>query len=1057
MIRLGILVMIGLSCSMTTRLTAGDWPQFRYDAGRTAAAPDPLPPQLQLHWTRALPTPQPAFPHELRLAFDACYEPVVMGKTMFVPSMVNDSLTALDTETGNERWRFFAEGPVRFAPVAWEGKVYFVSDDGYLYCLNADDGSLRWKFRGLPHGEQDRKVIGHGRLVSLWPARGGPVLVDGVVYFAAGLWPSEGVFVQAVDAASGEAVWSNTEGDHIPASNWDHGIGQFSGLTPQGYLAVIGDRLVVPCGAQLPAFLDLASGHLQKYTMGWGGRLGLPKGCWFVAGIGKYLSHGGDLYDITRPSEERLPNTKAGDSDYKPMLYPGGFTRLEIERANQRELDRFSQPVLTPDILYESDQSIVARDLTAYTLQERTKENIPSFRAKDEVPDSFGAVFAQLWEMPSKLQVHIKAGSRLYSGGPGVVEAIDVSGQNPKVVWRQEIEGTPARMLAADEKLFIVTTEGNILAMGAPRPAEVTRHSVPQAPASTADEWTGRTKAILEATGVRDGYALVLGVDSGRLIEELTRQPNLHVIAVDDDADTVNAVRRRLLDQGLYGTRASVVVGDPIHYPFSPYMASLVVSETLGEMESTDQAGWIRSVFHVLRPYGGIACAGSSSADVARIEQLVRNETLPGAGVHAAGEFVLLRRDGALPGAADWSHAEANAASTGACEDTFIRPPLAVLWFDAARRWHKYPGQVQVRIAGGRVILFEEGVLHASDVYTGRELWEIEVPFGTKPLTNPSARDAVRYARHRQWGPRATLPSTAELVVTGDAIYLSAGSGCMTFNPATGERTGQIDLPEGYDKPWTNLRVSGDYLVGSSGNHVLCVDRHTGKLRWHLETAQDELSLAVGGEKVFCAELADPRRGQDPSRDGGTFAVDIATGKKLWQRTGGARLRYSPSLDIVVTPQGFYRGSDGEPRPSELPKSGFAIEGRGLPEPSLPGYIAGNRLLTGNEQNLQIYDLLSGKQVGEPLSWVRRGCTGTRASTYLLTTRYRANSAWIDLGNREITPLLGVRPGCSVNNNLYPANGVLNIPNLTAGCTCNYAPVSVACIPATAVQSAGDK
>jgi hypothetical protein len=74
----------------------------------------------------------------------------------------------------------------------------------------------------------------------------------------------------------------------------------------------------------------------------------------------------------------------------------------------------------------------------------------------------------------------------------------------------------------------------------------------------------------------------------------------------------------------------------------------------------------------------------------------------------------------------------------------------------------------------------------------------------------------------------------------------------------------------------------------------------------------------------------------------------------------------------------------------------------------------------------------------------------------LSTTRYRANSAWIDLDSRQITPLLGVRPGCSVNNNLYPANGVLNMPNLTAGCTCNYAPVSVACVPADVVERVRD-
>lgn len=1051
------LVLLIVACLQTANVRAGDWPQFRYDVGRTAASPHELPTDLQLRWSRTLPAPQPAFPYEIRLAYDTSYEPVVLGQTMFVPSMVTDSVTALDTETGNERWRFFAEGPVRFAPAAWKGKVYFVSDDGYLYCLNANDGSLRWKFRGLPEGKQDRKVIGHGRLISLFPARGGPVLADGVVYFAAGLWPTEGVFVHALDALSGEAVWSNTEGDHIPASNWDHGVGQVSGLTPQGYLAILGDRLVVPCGAQLPAFLDLATGKLRKYTMGWGGRLGLPKGCWFVAGIGKYLSHGGDLYDITRPNEERLPKTKPGQTDYKPMLYPGGWTRLEIERANQRELDRFSQPVLTPDVMYESDRSIVARDLTAYTLRKRTAENIPAHRANDEVPDNFGAVMRQIWELPSKLNVHIRAGSKLYVGGPGVVEAIETTGEQPEVVWHTEIEGTPQRMLTANQKLFIVTTKGDILAFAAPLSGGATTHTVSNAPPSAADEWTEKAKAILESTGVRDGYALVLGIESGRLIEELARQSDLHVIAVDADTDKVATVRERLCDMGLYGTRASVLVGDPVTYPFSPYMASLVVTETPDDLDEGDERALARAAFHALRPYGGVACAWGALADRGRIEEVAQHEALHGASVREVGDFVLLTRSGSLLGAANWSHAEADAASTGASQDNFIRSPMTILWFDAAQRWHKYPGQAQVRVAGGCLVLFEEGVLRASDVYTGRRLWEVEVPFGAKPLTDPLAREAVRYARHRQWGPQAALPSSAQLVVIEDAIYLSAGTRCQVFDPATGEATGQIDLPEDLKTPWANLRVYGDYLVGSSGAHVLCVHRRTGELLWRVATNRAALSVAVGGDKVFCAEVTDPKRGEDESRDGSMFALNIATGKRVWQRVGGGRLRYSPSHDVVVTLTGFHRASDGEPLPRRSGSTAkrLVVQGKGLPESGVPGFVAGNRLLTGNEENLIVYELTSGDPIGKPLQWARRGCTGTRASTHLLTTRYRGNSAWIDLDSREITSLLGVRPGCGVNNNLYPANGVLNIPNLTAGCTCNYAPISVACVPATVVNQAG--
>ncbi|TVS08805.1 MAG: hypothetical protein EA424_28130, partial [Planctomycetaceae bacterium] len=1041
---------------LTAPLLANDWPQFRYDPGRTAASPHELPGELQLRWTRTLPTPRPAFPEELRLAYDASYEPVVLGNTMYVPSMVTDSVTALDTETGAERWRFFAEGPVRFAPVASDGKIYFVSDDGYLYCLDANDGSLLWKFRGLPEGKMDRKVIGHERLVSLFPARGGPVLADGIVYFAAGLWPTEGVFVHAVDAESGTAVWSNTEVDFIPDSNWDHGIGFVSGLTPQGYLAIVGDNLIVPCGTQLPASLDLKTGELHTYTMGWGGRVGLPKGTWFVAGVDNYLSHAGDLYDITRPSEERFADTAPDGSDYKPLLYPGGWTRLDVDPGNQKALDSFRQPVLTSTAIFDSNNGIVARSLTEVVLQQRTPENIPAHRAEDTYPDNVGGQFQRLWRLPSKLEVHIMAGSRLYAGGPGVVEAIETEGAEPQVVWRAEFEGTPQRMLAAAGKLFIVTTEGSILAFGAPRSDEPLVHVAPVSEPSAADEWTARATAVLEATNVRDGYALVLGIDSGRLVEELVQQSDLHVISVDADAEKVAVLRQRLDDLGVYGTRASVLVGDPVSYPFSPYLANLVVSETPDVLEQAGERTLAEAVYHTLRPYGGVAVAWGSLADLTRIEEIVQDESFPGADVQQAGDFVLLVRSGALAGSADWSHAEANAANTGASEDE-LRDPSAVLWYDSLR-WHRQPGHLEVRVSGGRLLVLETGLLRATDVYTGRRLWETPLEIGLVPVTEEERRLAHRWPSR----PRSLSPAT-ELVAVQDAIYLSDGRQILVLDPATGQPSGNIELPESLQTRWANLRVHEDYLVGSSGAHIVCLNRHTRELLWQVEAARTALSLAVGGDRVFCGEIADPRRGEDETRDGRLFALDIATGERLWQREGGARLRYSPTLDIVVTPVGFFRGSDGElvTRLTDTPDRRLVVTRWGRAQERQPGFVAGQRLIAIQEEGFRdispmlVIEIPTGKTIGEPLHWPRRGCTNVRASTNLVTTRYRSNSAWIDLDSCEITPFLGIRPGCQVNNNLFPANGVLNMPNLTGGCTCNFAPASVACVPAGAIRRGG--
>ncbi|MCH5372718.1 MAG: PQQ-binding-like beta-propeller repeat protein, partial [Planctomycetes bacterium] len=403
-------------------LVAGgaDWPQFRGDAGRTASTTEQLPETLYRQWERRFPAPAPAFPAEVRLRFDASYEPIVYGKRIFVPSMVTDSVTALDTDTGDLLWQFFAEGPVRFAPVAWQDKVYFVSDDGHLYCVDAASGQLRWKFQGLPPGARDRKIMGNRRLVSLWPAWGGPVLHEGVLYFGCGIWSQYGVCVHALDAESGRVIWTNADSNQIPKANMDHGIANVAGLTPQGYLAVVHDRLVVPCGAQLPAFLDLKTGELGTYTMGWGGRNGLPKGTWFVAGQGHYLSHSGDLYDIARVNDEKLGDPR-WPTDFKSMLYPGEFTRLYIDCTNQKDLGRFSQPVFASGVLYANDQGISAYDLNDVTIDERNQTKVPAYRRDDTYPDKWWATFRRQWNLASDRQVQIKAGRDLYVSGPGVV------------------------------------------------------------------------------------------------------------------------------------------------------------------------------------------------------------------------------------------------------------------------------------------------------------------------------------------------------------------------------------------------------------------------------------------------------------------------------------------------------------------------------------------------------------------------------------------------------------------------------------------------------------
>ena len=301
------------SCLAPTAL-AEDWPMWRYDAARSARTSPTLTESLHLSWVRQFPKLKPAF-RTKRIQFDAGYEPVVLDKTMFIASSRNDSVTALDIDTGRQKWRFYADGPIRFAPVAWKDRIFIGSDDGHLYCLTAQDGRLLWKFRAVP---SRRNIMGNGRLISVWPIRGGPVLHDGKIYFAAGMWPFEGVFLYSLDAETGRVVWLNDDCGYVYGQH-PHAAESLGGVTPQGYLVVSGNELIVPCGQAVPAHFDVRSGKLLSFVLPRPGRL---PGGWFTSAD---VRRGKVVLDanINRGLHEDKIYQGAGEPDVRTTIHAG--------------------------------------------------------------------------------------------------------------------------------------------------------------------------------------------------------------------------------------------------------------------------------------------------------------------------------------------------------------------------------------------------------------------------------------------------------------------------------------------------------------------------------------------------------------------------------------------------------------------------------------------------------------------------------------------------------------------------------------------------------------
>jgi len=721
---------------------------WRYDAGRCAASPEELPAEMHLQWVRELAPPKPAWPRSQdRLQFDASYEPVVAGKTIFFGSMVSDRVTAYDTETGIEKWRFYTDGPVRFAPVVYKDKLYFASDDGHLYCLNAKNGSLVRKFLG---GPAQNKVIGNDRLVSMWPMRGGPVLYEGKIYFAASIWPFMGTFIYAIDAETGDTLWTNS-GSGSTYLLQPHSSPAFAGVAPQGYLVATEDKLLVSGGRSVPAAYDRETGQFLYYNL--------------------------NEYDKTGTCEVMA------SSDH--FFNRGAIYKL----SDGIRISRAPASVIADEVIIGKRYN----SIMAYKLEPGAK------KAK------------ALWQtkVPSELKrIFLKAGSRLYGSGEEGIMAIDIpdillnNGQ-PKVSWQAKVDGEVWNMLAADDKLFVITLQGSLYCFADNR-TKPKHHALEIEPLPAGSrQWKDKARQILEMTDEKDGYCLLLGLGTGELLYQLVNQSKLHIVALDPDSGEVEAIRRRLDEAGLYGTRVAVHVGDITTVRLPPYMANLVISEDLGTAGSKKGSVLVERVFHSLRPYGGTACFLVPQSKYIKIMRRMSESKLPGSKITSADNFIMLTRAGPLTDSADWTHQYGDSANTVMSRDKKVKAPLGLLWFGGPSNNKILPRHghgPSPQVVGGRLFIEGRDILRAVDVYTGRLLWERQF------------QDLGKYYDNTSHQPGANEIGS-NYVSVSDAVYVVYGDNIHVLDPATGRTTKEFSMPR-KDRPrWGTIAVWEDLLL----------------------------------------------------------------------------------------------------------------------------------------------------------------------------------------------------------------------------------------------------
>jgi outer membrane protein assembly factor BamB len=654
----------------SSALVGGDWPMWRHDASRGSATPEALQQDLQLHWVRQLHQAMPAWPStQVKLDFDVASHAVIAGQQIFVNSNSTDRISAYDSRTGKLNWYFNAEAPIRFAPLINNDKLYFCADDGRLYCLNADDGSLLWRVDGAP---QQRLILGNHRLISSWPSRGGPVLHHDKLFFTASIWPMMGIYIHAVDPETGKIIWTNS-GEGSRFTTHPHGAHSFGGVVPQGHLLASGNSLIIPGGRSTPAVYDINTGQLKSFT-----------------------------YDKKYGGHSVMADEK---------FYYIQNAAYEIESGTQ-------VPLKAPALI-AGDESI-ANEVGRITLlgNKLNLKKAETKRSKGRAKTYTRNVIAE-HPVPMKGQWRLKAGNAVYAVDGKNISAFDL--EHPgKPVWTASIEEDVWELMAADDRLYVISKTNKLYCFSSGKKEIVRFELEPTAISKESDH------GLLDLLKTKKGFAVIWGESAP--INALINDTEMHVILVDDNAQKVNAFRDRMIDAGLYGKRTAAIIANPDKHLLPEYMCELIVVDANHALRNEAIPAII---FKSLRPYGGQAVIKLTNTQHQLFAARVKSANLSRASLKRVNEFSILSREGALEGSADWTHQYADASQSVVSQDSVIKAPMGVLWFGGASHKGILPRHghgPSPQVAGGRLVIEGPDMLRSVDVYTGMVNWECAIP-----------------------------------------------------------------------------------------------------------------------------------------------------------------------------------------------------------------------------------------------------------------------------------------------------------------------------------------
>jgi len=1088
-----LVVIVGLllPCSW---VSGEDWPTYLKDNSRVGVTGESLKFPLELHW-RFQPDAAPQIAWEgprsepieglvmkHRARFDDAHHVAIVGDRLYFGSAVDHQVRCLDLATGQPVWRFFTGGPVRLAPTAHQGRVYFGSDDGYVYCLEATTGHEVWKMRVGPRSE---RLLARGQMISRWPVRTGVLIADDVAYFGAGIFPHETVYLCAADARTGKLLWKNDRISQRDAGRDD--------LSPQGYLLANEDSLFVPSGNSLPAAFDRKTGeHVFKKSYGWRNTAGGE-----VGGTEAFLSDG-QIYSAGSHHFIAL-NEKTGAAGFayipgqqlsfrgKHAYIATGTEVMAVDREAHRQATLKRQELYATRNTFRSDKAKLAE--IDRQMEELAQGGIlwkKPFAAESSIALTGNSVL--VGGMDEVRAFDLDDGRELWTAKlDGEVRGLAVSG---------------GRLVASTTTGSIYTFASGSPNASAPvvRTASPKSEIFPQDRRSQFYEQAARE--ILANSGVTSGFCLVLGSEEGRLAYELTRQaPRMRIYAVESDEAKVQRSRERFAAGGWYGTRVTVFHGQPDETGLSNYFANLVVSESMltsGKLPATaiELGRYVKpcggvACFGAPRSEGALPQA-TEALKTSLAGMYLRDD----AQVDAVDNWVVLRR-GKLAGAGDWSHQYGSPDNACFSNDLRVKGSLGVLWYGDPgpnKTINRHEAAAAPLSTNGRFFSQSIDSVRAYDAYNGQFLWEYKNPgairtgvFNNNETSNLAANDDSLFvvvgdtctqldaatgrvkAQHkpppssdgiaRDWGYVAhqdgvlygtstirntlsdamrrrglTVKSDTDAIFAVDAksgerlwsyrgpnimhVTITIGDGRMFFVESTltqEERQAILrqDKTALKDLPPDEAQKKEEELKKLDVRTAVALDAKTGQEVWrkaidvtnctNVSAGGGNLALMFkNGHLLICGANANGHywkqflAGEFSQRR--LVMLDAKSGEKLWSRDANYMNRPTIVQDMVIAEPWAFELRTGEPRQRANPLTG---------EPSnwqfsRPGHHCGVVTTTPN------------------MMFFRSGFIGYY-------------DLYDDSGTKHFA---GQRLGCWIN--AIPSNGLVVIPEASAGCVCLF-------------------